>query len=54
MRKALEAEAGRIETAIERAIAVKKREVRLSLLVLVVSSLVYLALYWLTRAPQHP
>lgn len=51
MRRAIEAEAKRIEQAIERAIAVKKREVRLSLLVLVVSSLVYLALYWLTTRP---
>ena len=54
MRRAIEAEAQRIEQAIERAIAVKKREVRLSLLVLVVSSLVYLALYWLTNRPGSP
>jgi hypothetical protein len=54
MRKAIEAEAGRIKEAIEHAIEVKKREVRLSLLVLVVSSLVYLALYWFTSRPVAP
>ena len=54
MRRALEAEAGRIQQAIEHGIAVKKREVRLSLLVLVVSSLVYLALYWVTNRPAAP
>jgi len=52
MRRAIEAEAGRIKEAIEHGIAVKKREVRLSLLVLVVSSLVYLALYWFTSRPE--
>ena len=54
MRRALEAEAGRIKEAIEHGIAIKKREVRLSLLVLVVSSLVYLALYWFTSRPGAP
>lgn len=54
MRRALEAEAERIKEAIEHSIAVKKREVRLSLLVLVVSSLVYLALYWFTSRPGTP
>jgi len=54
MRRAIEAEAGRIQEAIEHGIAVKKREVRLSLVVLVVSSLVYLALYWFTRRPEGP
>ena len=54
MRRALEAESGRIKEAIEHSIAVKKREVRLSLLVLVVSSLVYLALYWFTHRPEGP
>jgi hypothetical protein len=51
MRRALEAEAGRIKDAIEHAIEVKKREVRLSLIVLVVSALVYLLLYWFTSGP---
>lgn len=54
MRQALEAEAGKIQAAIEHAIAVKKREVRLSLLVLVVSSLVYLALHWFTAGAGSP
>jgi hypothetical protein len=54
LRGAIEAEAERIKEAIEHGIAVKKREVRLSLLVLVVSSLVYLALYWFTNRPDAP
>ncbi len=54
LRRAIGSEAERIKEAIEHGIAVKKREVRLSLLVLVVSSLVYLALYWLTRQPPAP
>lgn len=54
LRRAIEAEAGRIKEAIEHGIAIKKREVRLSLLVLVVSSLVYLALYWFTNRPAAP
>lgn len=54
MRRALEAEAERIEDAIEHGIAIKKREVRLSLLVLIVSSLVYLALHWFTHRPDAP
>ena len=54
MRRAIEAEAELIKDAIEHGIAVKKREVRLSLLVLVVSSLVYLALYWFTSRPDAP
>ena len=54
MRRAIEAAAERIRQAIEHGIAVKKREVRLSLDVLVVSSLVYLALYWFTHRPEGP
>ncbi|HEX6883555.1 MAG TPA: hypothetical protein VF530_09250 [Planctomycetota bacterium] len=54
MRRALEAEAGRIKEAIEHGVAVKRREVRWSLLVLIVSSLVYLALHWLTTRPDGP
>ncbi len=50
LRRAIEAESERIQRTIEHAVLVKKREVRLSLLVLVGSSLVYLVLYWLTRA----
>jgi len=54
LRVAITAEADRIKEAIEHGIAVKKREVRLSLLVLVVSSLVYLVLYWFTSRPPAP
>ena len=49
MRQAIHSEADRIKEAIEHAVQVKKREVRLSLLVLVVASLLYLALYWFTQ-----
>ena len=49
MRQALHHEADRIKEAIEHGVAVKKREVRLSLLVLVTASLLYLALYWATH-----
>lgn len=49
MRRAIEAESERIRIAIEHGVAVKKREVRLSLLVLAVSSVVYLVLYLTTR-----
>ena len=49
MRRAIEAESDRIREAIEHGVAVKKREVRLSLLVLALSSLIYLALYLFTR-----
>ncbi len=49
MRRAIEAESDRIRIAIEHGVAVKKREVRLSLLVLAVSSTIYLVLYYLTR-----
>ena len=49
MRTALTEESDRIKEVIEHAIQIKKREVRLSLLVLVVASLLYLLLYWVTR-----
>ena len=51
MRRAIADEAERIKDAIEHGVQVKKREVRLSLLVLVVASLVYLLLYWFTQRP---
>ncbi|MEW6071596.1 MAG: hypothetical protein AB1726_03240 [Planctomycetota bacterium] len=51
LRRAIASEADRIKEVIEHAVAVKKREVRLSLLVLVTASLVYLALYWFTSRP---
>jgi phosphoglycolate phosphatase-like HAD superfamily hydrolase len=54
MRRAIEAEAERIKLAIEHGIAVKKREVRWSLLVLIVSSLVYLGLHWFATRQVGP
>ena len=49
MRRAIIEESQRIKDVIEYSIQIKKREVRWSLLVLVVASLVYLGLYWFTR-----
>lgn len=49
LRRAIEAESERIRTTVEHAVEVKRREVRLSLLVLVGAAIVYLALYWLTH-----
>jgi hypothetical protein len=49
LRRAIALEADRIKETIEHGVAVKKREVRLSLVVLITASLVYLVLYWLTR-----
>jgi len=46
LRRALQAESDRIQEVIEHAVAVKKREVRLSLAVLVLAALVYLLLDW--------
>ena len=51
LRRAIALEADRIKETIEHGVAVKKREVRLSLVVLITASLVYLVLYWLTRQP---
>ena len=51
MRQAIAEESERIKEAIEHGVAIKKREVRLSLLVLIVAALVYLALYWFTQRP---
>jgi len=51
MRRAITFEADRIKEAIEHGIQVKKREVRLSLVVLLTASLVYLLLYWFTQRP---
>jgi hypothetical protein len=50
MRSAVQREADRIESLIEHSVHVKRREVRLSLLVLVVANLIYLLVYWLTGA----
>ena len=52
LRRAIEAESDRIRATIEHAVLIKKREVRLSLCVLVGASLVYLVLYWLTHGAQ--
>lgn len=49
MRRAIELEADRIKDVIEHSVRVKKREVRLSLLVLVAASILYLLLYWATH-----
>ena len=49
--QAIAEESERIKEAIEHGVAIKKREVRLSLLVLIVAALVYLALYWFTQRP---
>jgi len=47
MRQAIAGEADRIKDVIEHGVAVKRREVRLSLLVLVTAALVYLGLHFL-------
>jgi len=49
LRSAIADEADRIKEAISHGVEVKKREVRLSLVVLIVASLMYLALYWFTE-----
>ena len=48
LQQAIADQAEIIKEAIEHGVEVKKREVRLSLLVLVAGSLIYLFLYWLT------
>jgi len=50
IRRAITLESDRIREAIEHGVQVKKREMRLSLLVLVTASLLYLLLYWLTHS----
>jgi hypothetical protein len=55
LRRAIEAESDRIRATIEHAVEVKRREVRLSLLVLVGAAVVYLVLFWLTHeSPPAP
>lgn len=49
LRAALIHESGRIQALIEHSVVVKRKEVRLSLLVLVAANLLYLAVYWLTE-----
>ncbi|MFT7486987.1 MAG: hypothetical protein ACI9F9_002845 [Candidatus Paceibacteria bacterium] len=48
MRTALIHETRRIQALIEHSVTVKRKEVRLSLLVLVVANLIYLGVYWVT------
>jgi hypothetical protein len=50
MRAAVIHETGRIQSLIEHSVKVKRKEVRLSLLVLVTANLIYLAVYWITGA----
>ena len=49
LRRAIAEESERIRAVIEHSVEVKKREVRLSLFVLVGAALVYLLLYWFTK-----
>ncbi|HED67066.1 MAG TPA: hypothetical protein ENJ09_16100 [Planctomycetes bacterium] len=49
MRRAIALEADRIKEVIEHSVQVKKREVRLSLIVLLAASILYLILYWSTH-----
>lgn len=48
LRRAMVEETRRIRSTIERSVQAKRREVRLSLLVLVLANLLYLLVYWLT------
>ncbi len=52
MRRAIAEESERIRSVIEHSVEVKKREVRLSLLVLVGAAVVYLLLYWFTQGGE--
>ena len=49
LRVALIHESRRIQSLIEHSVTVKRKEVRLSLGVLVLANLIYLAVYWLTE-----
>lgn len=48
LRAALIHESRRLQGVLEHSVKVKRKEVRLSLLVLVTANLIYLAVYWLT------
>jgi hypothetical protein len=48
LRRAMVEETRRIRSTIERSVQAKRREVRLSLLVLVLANLLYLVVYWAT------
>ena len=49
MRRAIEEEGERIRELLEHSLVVKRREVRLSLLVIIVANLLYLAVWWFVR-----
>ncbi len=50
MRRAIEEEGERIRELLEHSLVVKRREVRLSLLVILVANLLYLGVWWLMRS----
>jgi hypothetical protein len=49
MRRAIEEEGERIRELLEHSLVVKRREVRLSLLVILVANLLYLGIWWFVR-----
>ncbi|MCH2105917.1 MAG: hypothetical protein MK291_04675 [Planctomycetes bacterium] len=49
MRRAIQEEGERIRELLEHSLVVKRREVRLSLLVILVANLLYLAVWWFVR-----
>ncbi len=50
MRRAIEEEGERIRELLEHSLVVKRREVRLSLLVILIANLLYLGVWWLMRS----
>ena len=49
MRRAIEEEGERIRELLEHSLVVKRREVRLSLLVILIANLLYLGVWWFVR-----
>ena len=49
MRRAIQEEGERIRELLEHSLVVKRREVRLSLLVILVANFLYLGVWWLVR-----
>ena len=49
MRRAIEEEGERIRELLEHSLVVKRREVRLSLLVIIIANLLYLGVWWFVR-----
>ena len=49
MRRAIAEEGERIRELLEHSLVVKRREVRLSLLVIIIANLLYLGVWWLVR-----